>query len=507
MHTFRLTFLAALACAAPGAAFAQAFGAQFGIAQASCDFDADGFADSAVGANEWFDGTVPAGRVYVHYGSVDGLLGRTLRTQAFDLRSLGLGYPAQSYAWYGVAMAGGDFNTDGYCDLAVSASSQSIGSAAVTGLLTVVYGSPRGLVLEHTRAEGAAPPPQAITQADLGDDTGANDLFGAAMAAGDFDGDGFTDLAVSAAGETVGSVPLAGVVHVIFGSPKGLQTVRPAAETHTQRTLDGPDEVEERDRFGSTLAAADFDRDGYCDLAAGAPAESDPEGMGRITLLYGHPDGLGTEAARSRQIDENTIGGPSSRGIHGFAWALAAGDFDDDGFPDLAIGSPTDRDPDQDIVGRVHVLFGSANGLSTARFQVFGQDTPGIADEAEAWDYFGAALAAGDFDADGIDDLAVTATGEEPSGAPAAEGLVHFLPGSPAGLTAEGSLAVAGYPSPHTASEFGFSIATGDFDGDGRTDACVGSPLAKGRRAFGVGTAMVVSFPGRGVRTERLTPW
>ena len=88
--------------------------------------------------------------------------------------------------------------------------------------------------------------------------------------------------------------------------------------------------------------------------------------------------------------------------------ALAAGDFDCDGFDDLAVGIPDDDDNNGALadVGFVLVVYGAAGGLVAADHQVWDQQSLEQAVE-EADDRFGAALAAGDFDDDGCDDLAI----------------------------------------------------------------------------------------------------
>ena len=108
----------------------------------------------------------------------------------------------------------------------------------------------------------------------------------------------------------------------------------------------------------------------------------------------------------------------------------AKGDFNGDGFGDLAIGAPGENLG----AGAVHVLYGSATGLTTTGSQFLSQGAGGIADAAEAGDEFGRSLAVGNFNSDGFNDLAIGAPGEN-RGA----GTVHVLYGSASGLTATGS--------------------------------------------------------------------
>ena len=79
---------------------------------------------------------------------------------------------------------------------------------------------------------------QWITQNTTGilDSAEADDSFGYVMAAGDFDGDGFEDLAVGVVAEDVGSLTAAGAVNVIYGTSAGL-----SATGNQYWTQAGPD--------------------------------------------------------------------------------------------------------------------------------------------------------------------------------------------------------------------------------------------------------------------------
>jgi hypothetical protein len=97
----------------------------------------------------------------------------------------------------------------------------------------------------------------------------------------------------------------------------------------------------------------------------------------------------------------------------GFGAALAIADFDGDGYDALAAGAPGERgavDPmSKTAAGGVNVIYGSADGLTVAGNQLWRQSTEGVPGAEEAWDSFGTAVAAGQFNADAFADRTRTA--------------------------------------------------------------------------------------------------
>jgi hypothetical protein len=144
----------------------------------------------------------------------------------------------------------------------------------------------------------------------------------------------------------------------------------------------------------------DFDGDGCDDLAVGAPGEGLDEGYaaGAVSIVYGSPAGL-AETVVIYQGSGGLSGRPAGGALVGAA--LAAGDFNCDGFDDLAVGAPGQTVRRQRNAGWVGVIGGSASGLRTPlATMVQGRPLPGV---AETGDLTGSALAAGDFDGDGCD--------------------------------------------------------------------------------------------------------
>ena len=166
----------------------------------------------------------------------------------------------------------------------------------------------------------------------------------------------------------------------------------------------------------SPAEAYDFNGDGLADLAVGAPSLTDGEGPeGGVAVLTASKAGLGDEA-QVLTPDSPGVAGESG-GEDQFGATLASGDFDADGYADLAVGLPVAYRA-YEGAGSVTVLYGSAKGLTGVRSSELLQPGGPTSDVA-----FGSSLAAGDFDGDGRADLAVSV-----------EDAVAVFPGSTTGL-------------------------------------------------------------------------
>jgi hypothetical protein len=140
---------------------------------------------------------------------------------------------------------------------------------------------------------------------------------------------------------------------------------------------------------------ADFNNDGFADLAVGAPGESIGSIIraGAVNVLYGTPTGL--TGSGSQLFTQNSPGvGSTAESDDAFGQALADGDFDNDGFADLAVGVPFESIGSSIAVGAVNVLAGTPTGLTGSGSQTFTQNSPGVGSTAEEFDSFGFALAA-----------------------------------------------------------------------------------------------------------------
>jgi hypothetical protein len=149
---------------------------------------------------------------------------------------------------------------------------------------------------------------------------------------------------------------------------------------------------------------ADFNGDGNGDLAVGAPGEDvgSISDAGGVNVIYGS-DCFGLWKRSNEFWSQNSSGvkGVAEAGDR-FGSTVSTGDFNRDGFSDLAVAAPVDSVDSQPAAGAVNVLYGSANGLTSAGNRVWDQDTPGVLGSAEPGDEFGLALASRDFNGDGV---------------------------------------------------------------------------------------------------------
>lgn len=374
-----------------------------------------------------------------------------------------------------------DFNGDGYGDIAVGVPGEDLGGIQDAGGINVIYGSSAGPTSKGNQF-------WSLNTVGIQGESAGGDGFGAALAVGDFDGDGYADLAVGvpfsdASGQTDG-----GAILVLYGSNSGLSSNE--NQLYHRAADSGAD-----DRLGSCLVAADFNGDGYADLAVAAPYDdvNNRADAGSVWILRGSQTGLSTS---SSQFLAQGLGGISGTLEAGdlFGSSLAVGNFGRGSDYDLAIGVPGEDLGSATDAGGVNVIYGSSTGLASAGNQFWTQNTSKVPDKAETGDQFGFALAAGDFNGNGYDDLAVGTPFEDlPAATPAADrtmragiaaaggidsGWVCVLPGSVKGLQGNDIIELGFTPEggdPGDAAQFGSALAAGDANGDNLPDIAIGA--------------------------------
>ncbi len=396
-----------------------AFSARMGTSVACAgDINNDGFSDVVIGCHGYTNGQTEEGRALIYYGSATGLI----------LGTPGILEENQAYAGFGYSVSGaGDVNGDGFSDIVIGAPLYDNGQNG-EGAFWIYFGSATGIGTTGQRHEV---------------DIELNGLGTYVSGAGDVNGDGYSDVAVSAM-KSPNTQIVEGNVYVYHGSPTGL------GATYNIR-LQGYGSTA---RFGNTVSSAgDIDGDGFGDLVVACPGYSNGQpDEGSASVYKGSAAGL-------IALPETTIEG--NRLFANLGAAASAGDVNGDGYSDIVIGMEGYGDSGG---GAVAVWQGSAKTVANPYARLIRSN------QANA--QLGSSMAmVGDVNGDGYGDFV--------AGAPlhdlgeTNEGIVTFYYGSAIG------------PSPITqtlqqnqaGAAFGSSVAAaGDVNGDGYADVIIGAP-------------------------------
>ncbi len=422
----------------------------------------------------------------------------------------------------GSAVAFGDFNGDGVKDLIIGAPRADTSDRTDVGKAYVIFGG-SSLTRSSVRDMASATTGPDVTLIGWGGGNKMNaDRAGTGLAAGDFNGDGIDDIAVGApgldgpdgrrAGEQLGGISIGdsdgGAVFVFYGSrnvPSG--TVRDASmglpagvnaviygRLSNVRVLPLL-RADLGDALGIALAMADVNGDSLVDIIAGGPNSSGPNddrfGAGAAYVILGRQHSATAEALRF-DVDQRPGSGRRQGAapdvyIYGADVAdsvgskLAAADLNGDNRADIILGIPTGSGPNNMrlLAGEIHVIFGAATLTSPrdlangADFTVYGAD-PG--------DQLGFSIATGNVGGDATRDLVIgapTADGVDNSRNSAGEVQIVYGRAALRGIldlsTQPSDVTIVGASFPHQA---GFSVAAGNFDGNGLDDLIINSPFA-----------------------------
>jgi hypothetical protein len=480
----------------------------FGLALAAGDFNDDGADDLATGIprDDCMAGIGPVdcGSVVIRYGVPGVGLASGLADQILNQQEIGSLDPAEEGDFFGWALAACDFDADGFDDLAVGVPKEDLllgGTVTIedSGIVEIYSGSRGGLISPASavlKSNGI----QSVRQ-----------LLGWALACGRFDSAIFADLVVGVPGATVNNLVGAGRIRFYPGSLAGLGA---GVISIDQDSADMAGVAEAGDAFGEALAIGSFDINGIPDLAIGVPGEN--EAAGAVQVISGGVGGINTDF--NFIFLEDALGGVPEAGDQ-FGHALAMGDFDHDGRDDIAIGVPLEDLGFAEETGNVGIVYGQSSFFPPfLRSQGFDQDAILGAGNTESDDLFGFALASGDFDRDGYDDLAIGHPQEDNAGASDGDrdGSVTVIMGAPAvGLSParRRHLAAAHDGTPGDLGEhaefFGRALGVGDFDGNGHADLVVGVPKDDEDGLFDVGSEVVLygSLFADGFESGELDAW
>ena len=293
--------------------------------------------------------------------------------------------------------------------------------------------------------------------------------FGASLSAGDFNGDGVTDIAVGAFQDSAGASRAGHAWVISADSPAG---------TASDVALFSVASETSNAAFGQLLAfVPDMDGDGDDELLVAAPADATSSFRSREGVVYlipGDSDGALGLAEAPQDIASDVIHGGSSnlRAPDG----LAAGDWDGDGLGDFALSDESS----QSSRGAVYLFSGAAGPGAFGEASLEDAADAVVTGEGTS-DFLGSALhGLGDLDGDGYDELLLVARNER---------VAYLMDGDEVvAALAAGSLNArdidARFRDLGASSNWGSAAASGDVDGDGDAELLLTNSTSEGAAFF-----------------------
>jgi Ca2+-binding RTX toxin-like protein len=376
----------------------------------------------------------------------------------------------------------GDVNGDGFADVIVGAPGQAL--AAFTDYAAfVIFGSGYEDTPGASRIDTGSLNPSDGFRIKLAGGQGGYDgpqSGFAVSSAGDFNGDGFGDLMVSAPSYSAGAEEQ-GASYIVFGKASGFTDVTLGTTTSSDWIrIDG---AAAGDYSGHSVAAlGDINGDGFDDVLIGSPyAEANGRWSAGISyVVYGSASGANIDLANVDASDGFRIIGDEFGSV-GYSVSVA-GDVNGDGIIDLLIGAPYDQAGGMYRAGSTYLVFGSISGADVDLANL--TPSQGVRlDGGEVSESGSSVASAGDINGDGLADLIIGAPDASPDGREeAGSAFVIFGKTSSwsnidlANLSAGDGFRIDGAV---VGAHAGYSVSSaGDFNGDGYDDLIIGAPYA-----------------------------
>ena len=338
-------------------------------------------------------------------------------------------FDGEPNSWFGVRIACGDVDGDGYDDIVVGG---------------MTYDNERG------RAYLFYGGPDIDTTCDLildGEKEG--DWFGSTVSCGDIDNDGYDDIVIGAPWYNNQQ----GRAYLYWGSKRNSMDANP------DKIFDG--ETEEGASFsrGQGPVIYDIDNDGYRDIIFSS-YRGRGKRIGRAYLYYGNKKEL-------MDASYDLIFTGENNGDH-FGFMIGCGDVDNDGYGDIIIGARLypGGGLKGDCIGRAYLYYGgSRSNMDAKADKIFNA-------ESKDKHYFGQDIVCIDQNKDGHDDIIIGGQGYNDR-----QGRVYLFYGdtrpnldTAPDKTFDGEIKY---------SDYGFFIVCGDIDGDDISDIVIGADFIR----------------------------
>jgi hypothetical protein len=277
---------------------------------------------------------------------------------------------ASQFAEFGISLTAANFGLGAEDDLVVGAFGDAK-DGLTSGSVSIVYGSPTGLD-DNTGG--------VIFPADIDDaHPTKSSQFGESLASGQLIGTGLADIVVGSPGESFDGHKGPGAVYVLRGRSGGVSAV--GALRLTENDPGVPSTAEDFERFGASVAVANFGGTTAEDLAVDAPADKVGafEGAGRVFVFPGKPTGPDESATQAFTLDTPGVPGAVAENAQFGQSLIHAANFGSGGRADLAVASRPEMVAGKVAAGAVRVLYGGMGGLSGTGSQRWTAASAGVA--------------------------------------------------------------------------------------------------------------------------------